>query len=288
MENNRKILDIELDLLLEAIFRKYKYDFRQYSKASVRRRLQAAMGPFGVDSISGLQAMVLHDPTAFGQLLQFLTVPVTEMFRDPHYFRAVRELVVPHLKTYPSLKIWVAGCSTGEEAYSLAILLEEEGLLERTMIYATDINPQSLKRAEAGIYGLKDIAKFTDNYQKSGGRRAFADYYTAAYDAAAFSARLKQKILFTDHSLATDSVFSEMHFISCRNVLIYFERKLQDRAIGLFCDSLAPEGFLGIGEKESLRFSSHSAEFESFDNLTRLYRKRLPIGIQRGRKGEAS
>lgn len=286
MDNGRKIQEIELDLLLEAIFRKYNYDFRQYSKASVRRRIQAAMAPFGADSISALQALVLHDNAAFARLLQFLTVPVTEMFRDPHYFRAVRDLVVPHLKTYPSLKVWVAGCSTGEEAYSIAILLEEEGLLERTMIYATDINPQSLKKAEAGIYGLKEMAKFTDNYQKAGGKRAFSDYYTAAYDAAAFSPRLKQKILFTDHSLATDSVFSEMHFISCRNVLIYFERKLQDRAIGLFFDSLAPEGFLGIGEKESLRFSSRASEFEPVDSMSRVYRKRHPHG--RGRKGEAS
>lgn len=283
MDKGRKIQEIELDLLLEAIFRKYNYDFRQYSKASVRRRIQAAMGPFDVDSISALQALVLHDSSAFARLLQFLTVPVTEMFRDPHYFRAVRELVAPHLKTYPSLKIWVAGCSTGEEAYSLAILLEEEGLLERTMIYATDINPQSLKKAEAGIYSLKDLAKFTANYQKAGGQRAFSDYYTAAYDAAAFSAHLKQKILFTDHSLATDSVFSEMHFISCRNVLIYFERKLQDRAIGLFHDSLTPGGFLGIGEKESLRFSSRAPEFDAVDTASRLYRKRLP----HGRKGEA-
>jgi chemotaxis protein methyltransferase CheR len=288
LDKERKIQEIELDLLLEAIFRKYNYDFRQYSKASVRRRIQAAMGPFDVESISALQAQVLHDNTAFARLLQFLTVPVTEMFRDPHYFRAIRELVVPHLRTYPSLKIWVAGCSTGEEAYSLAILLEEEELLERTMIYATDINPQSLKKAEAGIYNLKEMAKFTDNYQKAGGKRAFSDYYTAAYDAAAFAPRLKQKILFTDHSLATDSVFSEMHLISCRNVLIYFERKLQDRAIGLFFDSLAPEGFLGIGEKESLRFSSRASEFDSIDSTSRIYRKRLPHGVGRGRKGEAS
>jgi chemotaxis protein methyltransferase CheR len=287
LDQKRKIQEIELDLLLEAIFRKYNYDFRQYSKASVRRRIQAALGPFGADSISALQALVLHDNSAFARLLQFLTVPVTEMFRDPHYFRAIRELVVPHLRTYVSLKIWVAGCSTGEEAYSLAILLDEEGLLDRSMIYATDINPQSLKKAEAGIYNLKDMAKFTDNYQKSGGKRAFSDYYTAAYEAAAFSARLKQKILFTDHSLATDSVFSEMQFISCRNVLIYFERKLQDRAIGLFLDSLAPEGFLGIGEKESLRFSSRVSEFESIDNASRIYRKRPAHALGRTRKGES-
>jgi chemotaxis protein methyltransferase CheR len=287
LEQERKTQDIELELLLEAIFRKYKYDFRQYSRASLRRRLQGAMSALDAKSISGVQDIILRDNSAFARLLQYFTVPVTEMFRDPHYFRAVREIVVPHLKTYPSLKIWVAGCSTGEEAYSLAILLEEEGLLERTMIYATDINPQSLKAAEAGIYGLKEMAKFTDNYQKAGGKRSFSDYYTAAYDAAALSAHLKRKILFTDHSLATDSVFSEMHFISCRNVLIYFERGLQDRAIGLFCDSLAPEGFLGIGEKESLRFSSRAAEFDSLDHASRLYRKRPAVSLHRPRKGEA-
>jgi chemotaxis protein methyltransferase CheR len=286
LDKERKIQEIELDLLLEAVFRKYNYDFRQYSKASVKRRVQAALGPLEAKTISGLQDQVLHDNSAFARLLQYLTVPVTEMFRDPHYFRALRELVVPHLKTYSSLKTWVAGCSTGEEAYSIAILLDEEGLLERSMIYATDINPQSLKTAEAGIYDLKDLAKFTDNYQKAGGKKEFSEYYTAAYDAAGFSPRLKQKILFTDHSLATDSVFSEMHLISCRNVLIYFERNLQDRAIGLFADSLAPDGFLGIGEKESLRFSSRSEEFETVDQSSRIYRKRRPRPA-RPRRGEA-
>lgn len=276
MEHERKIQDIELDLLLEAIFRRYNYDFRQYSKASLKRRVDAAMSKFQLTTISALQGHILHESAAFPRLLQFLTVPVTEMFRDPAYFRAIREEVLPHLRTYPSLKFWVAGCSTGEEAYSLAILLEEEGLLERAMIYATDINPHSLKKAETGIYDEKDLEKHTENYFRGGGKRSLEDYYTKAYGAVAMLPRFKKKILFTDHSLATDSVFSEMHFISCRNVMIYFERPLQERTVGIFYDSLSKDGFLGIGEKENLRFVAHPECFELFSAEGRIYRKRLP------------
>jgi len=268
-----KIEAIELELLLEAIFRKYNYDFRQYSKASLRRRLQSALLDFQVNTISALQDRLLHDETSFPRLLQYLTISVTELFRDPPYFKAIRESIVPHLKTYPSLKIWVAGCSTGEEVYSLAILFEEEGILDRTLIYATDINPESLKKAETGIYDIKDIARSTENYQRSGGKKNFSDYYTVDYGAAAILPYLRQKVLFTDHSLATDSVFSAVHFISCRNVMIYFEKPLQDRAVGLFYDSLEHRGFLGIGEKESLRFSGNSKDFEVV-SASRLYRKK--------------
>lgn len=268
-----KIEAIELELLLEAIFRKYNYDFRQYSKASLRRRLQSALLDFQVNTISALQDRLLHDETSFPRLLQYLTISVTELFRDPPYFKAIRESIVPHLKTYPSLKIWVAGCSTGEEVYSLAILFEEEGILDRTLIYATDINPESLKKAETGIYDIKDIARSTENYQRSGGKKNFSDYYTVGYGAAAILPYLRQKVLFTDHSLATDSVFSAVHFISCRNVMIYFEKPLQDRAVGLFYDSLEHRGFLGIGEKESLRFSGNSKDFEVV-SASRLYRKK--------------
>lgn len=280
MIQKEDIEDIELDLLLEAVFRKYKYDFRLYSRASLKRRTQAALSQFRLKTISSIQELILHDNFAFSKLLQFLTVPVTEMFRDPDYFKAIREQVVPHLKTYPSLKLWVAGCSTGEEAYSFAILLEEEGLLDRTIIYGTDINPESLKKAQSGIYDLGEITKFTQNYQKAGGKKEFSDYYTVAYGAAALVPRLKEKILFTDHSLATDSVFSEVQLISCRNVLIYFEKELQDRAVHLFFDSLTPEGFLGIGEKESLRFSSVASEFDNFARAVRIHRKRLPTGAK--------
>lgn len=276
MKEKDKIEDIELTLLLEAIFLKYNYDFRKYSKASLKRRTHAAMAEMKIASISELQGLILHEASPFTKLLQYLTVPVTEMFRDPPYYNSIRTHVIGHLKTYPSLKIWVAGCSTGEEAYSLAILLEEEGLLNKVIIYATDINPISLEKAKQGIYNLLDIPKFTKNYQQSGGKRSFSDYYTVAYGAAAFLPKLREKILFTDHSLATDSVFSEVQFISCRNVLIYFEKDLQNRAVDLFHQSLAPEGFLGIGEKESLRFSAMADSFEEFDRGSRIYRKKLP------------
>ena len=219
------------------------------------------MTRFGCETLSQLQDRVLHEPTVFPALLDYLTVQVSEMFRDPAYFRSLRETVVPLLRTYPSLKVWVAGCSTGEEVYSLAILLREEGLLERTLIYATDINPQALQKAEAGVYDLDRIAGFTENHRKSGARSSLSDYYTAAYGRAVFDKSLKQHIVFSDHSLATDSVFAEVQLVSCRNVLIYFDRELQDRALGLFRDALCRKGFLGIGAKESLRFSAHADAF---------------------------
>jgi len=209
----------------------------------------------------------------FAGMLQYFTVQVSEMFRDPAYFAAVRQKVVPLLATHPVAKVWVAGCSTGEEAWSLAILLEEEGLLSRALIYATDINPQALATAQAGVYALDRIAHFSTNYMKAGGKGSLADYYTAAYGNAILDKRLKSQIVFSDHSLATDTVFSEVEFVSCRNVLIYFDRDLQSRAIGLFHDSLSPRGFLGIGSKESLRFSRYAQAFEEFAIPERIYRK---------------
>jgi chemotaxis protein methyltransferase CheR len=196
------------------------------------------------------------------------------MFRDPTYFRSLREKVVPLLRTYPSLKVWVAGCSTGEEVYSLAILLREEELLERTLIYATDINPQSLQRAAAGIYAADRIAGFTENHRKAGGRASLSDYYTAAYGRAVFDKSFRRHIVFSDHSLATDSVFAEVQLVSCRNVLIYFNSDLQNRAIGLFRDALCRKGFLGIGMKESLAFSSHAQSFVDVVYPDRIFQKR--------------
>ena len=265
--------DIEIKLLLEAIFRKYHYDFRNYSSASIKRRLVQARDHFGCASYSQLQDRVLHDGAILRELLAFLTVQVSEMFRDPAYFRAIREKVVPHLRTYPSLKIWVAGCSSGEEVYSLAILFREEGLEDKVMIYATDINPEALKKAEAGIYDMERIPLFTQNHRQSGGKSSLSDYYTAAYGAVSFDKTLRSRVLFSDHSLVTDAVFGEMHLISCRNVLIYFDRDLQDRAIGLFRDSLGRKGFLGIGAKETLRFSKHSDAFADFSREDRIYQK---------------
>jgi len=265
--------DIELKMLVEAVYLKYNYDFRDYTGASQKRRVLVAMREMDCDTVSALQARVMHEPDGFAQLLQYLTIPVTEMFRDPEYWVALREHVVPLLRTYPSLKLWVAGCSTGEEVYSLAILLQEEGLLERSLIYATDINPASLEAARRGVFALERMRLYTENYQKAGGKRAFSDYYTAAYDGALFDRALVENVTFADHSLATDSVFSETHFVSCRNVLIYFNRKLQDRVLGLFHESLCYRGFLGLGSKESIEFSSYAGRFDVLARRERLYRK---------------
>jgi chemotaxis protein methyltransferase CheR len=265
--------DLELDLLIEAIYRQYHYDFRQYAIASLKRRLTSAMPGLGCETLSQVQHKVLHEPDSFQKLLDYLTVPVSEMFRDPKYFRSLREHVVPLLRTYPSLKVWVAGCSTGEEAYSLAILLREEGLLARTLIYATDINPHTLRKAQAGVYDAERMAGFSQNHQKSGAGVSLSEYYTAAYGRAVFDKSLKQHIVFSDHSLATDSVFAEVQLVSCRNVLIYFNRELQDRAIGLFREALCRRGFLGIGSKESLRFTSHAQAFTEISAENRIYQK---------------
>jgi chemotaxis protein methyltransferase CheR len=209
----------------------------------------------------------------FAQMLDFLTVQVSEMFRDPAYFRVLRNEVVPVLKTYPSIKIWVAGCSRGEEVWSMAIMLAEEGLLERSLIYATDINPDALKSASAGVYAIDRIPQFSDNYVAAGGRGSLSDYYHAAYKGAIFDRARRQRTLFADHSLATDSVFSEVHFVSCRNVLIYFDKPLQDRALGLFSEALVHRGYLGRGSKESLHFSAHRPLFTEIPGGQRVYRK---------------
>lgn len=270
---NISSVDIELRLLMEAIYLKYSYDFRDYAGTSQKRRVLHALRQLNCPTISALQEKVLHEPAMFMQLLQYLTIPVSQMFRDPEYFFSLRREIVPFLKTYPSLKIWIAGCSTGEEVYSMAILLKEEDLLERSIIYATDINPESLDKARKGVFALEHLKTYTANYQKAGGTRAFSDYYTAAYGAALFDRSLIENITFADHSLATDSVFAETHLISCRNVLIYFNKKLQDRAFGLFHESLCHRGFLGLGSKESIDFSAYAGSFEAFIRKERVFRK---------------
>ncbi|MCD0501751.1 CheR family methyltransferase [Bordetella petrii] len=269
--------DIEQRLLIDAIFHRYHYDFRGYAQASLKRRLQTALTQFDCRTLSQLQDRVLHDASVFPALLDYLTVQVSDMFRDPEYFMGLRTHVVPILRTYPSLKIWVAGCSTGEEAYSLAILLYEEGLLGRSLIYATDINPHALKAAESGVFGLDRAAVFTENHARSGAPCSLSDYYTARYGRIAFDKSLRKHIVFSDHSLATDSVFAETQFISCRNVLIYFERELQDRALGLFRESLCHRGFLGLGTRESLRFSACSDSFDDVAVPERIYRKKAGL-----------
>ena len=269
-----KVEDIEIRLLLEALYTRYHYDFRNYSMASIKRRLRQARDQLGFSNFSALQERVLHEPTMLPRLMRYLTVQVSEMFRDPGYFRAIREKVIPHLRTYPSLKVWVAGCSEGEELYSLAILFREEGLDDRTIFYATDINQEALHAAEAGVYAVDRLQLFTENHRKSGGRSSLSDYYQAAYGRASFNKSLRRNVVFSDHSLVTDAVFGEMHLISCRNVLIYFDRDLQDRALGLFKDSLARKGFLGLGAKESLRLSRHSGAFEEFVREEKIYQRR--------------
>jgi chemotaxis protein methyltransferase CheR len=267
------INDLELRLLLEAIYLRFHYDFRQYSRASLERRIARASAALGCETTSALQERVLHDPAAFSRLLQFLTVQVSDMFRDPSYFRTFRERIVPFLKTYPSLKLWVAGCATGEEAYSFAITLLEENLLDRTIIYATDINPAGLREAEDGVYSLDRIGLFTENHRLSGAPCSLSKYYTARYDAAVFDRALRKQIVFSDHSLATDTAFAEVQLVSCRNVLIYFDLSLQNRAVRVFSEALCRKGFLGLGSKESLRLSEHRPLFTEFSAEDRWYQK---------------
>lgn len=265
--------DLELRLLLEAIYGRYHYDFRSYAVASLRRRLAQALVQLEVKTYSGLQEKILHDHAAFPRLLQYLTVPVSEMFRDPDYYLALRRQVLPRLRTYPSLKIWIAGCSTGEEVYSFAILLAEEGLLDRSLIYATDINTESLRKAKAGVYEVDRIRQFTENHQRAGGHGSLSEHYTAAHGGALFDKTLRKNVVFSDHSLATDSVFAEVQLVSCRNVLIYFNKELQERALGLFKDALSHMGFLGLGSKESLHFSRHAPAFTELDAEARIYQR---------------
>jgi len=269
----RTLFDIELGLLLEGVYRQYQHDFRSYSVASMRRRIHQAMERFGCATVSELQGKILHDPAIFAQMLQYFTVQVSEMFRDPDYFLALRRAVVPVLRTYASIKIWVAGCSSGEEVWSLAILLHEEGLLERSLIYATDINPVAIKQAESGIYDIERIAAFSRNYRAAGGSGSLSDYYRTDMHDAIFDRQLRRQIVFADHSLATDSVFSEVHLVSCRNVLIYFNRDLQDRAVGLFHEALVRRGFLGLGAKESLRFSAWADRFVDVAPTEKIYQR---------------
>jgi chemotaxis protein methyltransferase CheR len=268
--------DQDVERLIAGIYRAYHYDFRDYAMSSLKRRLGAAMTRFRCASLAELEDRVLGDGVAFQVLLDYLTVQVSEMFRDPTYFNSLREQVIPELRTYPSVKVWVAGCSTGEELWSLAILFHEEDLLSRTIFYATDINSGSLRTAARGIYPLDRMAAYSRNYLAAGGKASLSDYYTAAYDGAIIDSTFKAQAVFADHSLATDSVFSEVHLVSCRNVLIYFDKTLQNRAIGLFREALVHRGFLGIGMKESLTSSAHASAFAEHVGRDRIYVKVAP------------
>lgn len=274
--NDRDLEDLEIDLLLEAVFRRYGHDFRRYARASIRRRVKRVMERGGVGTASELIPRILRDERFFGEILGEFSITVTEMFRDPGYYRRLREEVVPYLKTYPYARIWHAGCATGEEVYSMAIVLEEEGFYDRVTLFATDFNDQALRRAAEGIYPLDRMRDYTVNYLAAGGKRSFSDYYHASYDSAIMSGTLRRNVTFADHNLATDGVFSEVHFISCRNVLIYFNRQLQNRALTLFRDSLVHGGLLALGSRECLRFSAVEDDFQIVDAKWRIYRKAAP------------
>lgn len=273
--NDTSVEDIELELLLEAIFRRYGYDFRNYSKASMKRRVKHFMAGSGQDKISEVTAKILHNQDFFQDLIQDFSVPVTEMFRDPDVYASLRDKIIPFLRTYPFIKIWHAGCASGEEVYSLAILLQEENLYDRSIIYATDFNESMLQKAKQGIYPIAEVKKFIDNYRKSGGIRSLSDYFEAHYDSVIMSHSLKKNITFARHNLAVDQAFGEMHLVMCRNVLIYFDRILQDRVLHLFDESLIRGGFLCMGKKETLHFSEIQPFYEEFDRENKLYRKKL-------------
>lgn len=264
---------IEIKLFLEAIYLKYGYDFRDYAPAHIKRRLMNRLKTSELSSISMMQEKILNDRIFFEEVLSDLSIAVTEMFRDPDFYRKIREEVIPVLKTYPFVRIWYAGCATGEEVYSLAILLQEEGLYNRSQIYATDINEQVLQQAKEGIYSIRNIKNYTGNYLKAGGKKSLADYYTAHYDSVIFHETLKKKVVFANHNLATDGVFGEMHMVICRNVLIYFNQELQNKVINLFADSLINGGFLGLGIKESLQLYRKKDFFQVVDGKNKIYRK---------------
>jgi chemotaxis protein methyltransferase CheR len=271
---NIEIEQTEVDLLLETIYRRYGYDFRSYARASIERRTRQFLSGSGCASVSEMTAKVLHDREFFSRLAQYYSVPVTEMFRDPIVYRAVREKVVPLLKTWPHFKVWHAGCATGEEVYSLVIVLKEEGVYGRATVYATDFNDSALERAREGVYEIDKLKEATRNYQQTGGKASFSEYYHARYDAAAMDESLKEHIVFSNHNLAVDHAFGEMHLVFCRNVLIYFNRDLQNRALGLFTESLVHGGFLCLGTKEDLQFSDAGNRYEVVDAKARIYKKR--------------
>ncbi len=273
-EDARESERIEISLLLEAIYLKYGYDFRDYARAHIRRRIRHRMNMEHFSSISEMQHRILYDPGFFSKVLPDFSINVSEIFRDPSFYLTVRKEVVPLLRTWPFLKIWHAGCASGEEVYSMAILLKEEGLYKRTQIYATDFNEAILQKAQKGIYPIDLMKGYTCNYQKAGGKGSFSDYYAAKRDVVIFENSLRENMIFATHNLVTDQVFGEMHMIVCRNVLIYFNRDLQRRVIRLFSDSLAPGGFLCLGSKETLLFSGCQGCFDTVSESEKIYKRK--------------
>jgi chemotaxis protein methyltransferase CheR len=264
---------LELQLLLEGIYRRYGFDFREYAPASLKRRVWRRVQAERAGTIAGLLALVLHDADVMERLLLDLSINVTSMFRDPTFYAAFRGQVVPMLRTYPFTRMWIAGCSTGEEVYSLAILLKEEGLYDRTRIYATDINEAVLERARGGVFRLEKMKEYTENYIRAGGKRSFSEYYLAKYEGALFDRTLTQNIVWAPHNLVQDRSFNTFNVIVCRNVMIYFDRALQTRVHQLFYDSLERLGILALGHKESIRFTGLESAYEELNVHEKLYRK---------------
>ncbi len=273
LEDNDEIESIEIDLLLDGIFRRYGYDFRNYASASIRRRIWKFAKLEKLGTISAVQEAVLHDSTIMDRFVLSLTVNVTSMFRDPAFFQALRTEVVPILKTYPMIRIWDAGCATGEEAYSMAIVLKEEGIYDRCRIYATDMNEDVLRKAKAGIFPLSHMKEYTDNYIQSGGKNSFSEYYTAKYDYAIINQELRQNIIFAQHNLVTDKSFNEFNLVLIRNVLIYFNEDLRTKVLDLLHESMASFGILALGKRESLKFSKYEKAYEELDSVMKLYKR---------------
>jgi chemotaxis protein methyltransferase CheR len=265
--------DIEIGLLLEGLYRAHGFDFRDYSRASIKRRILELMRAENVSTVSAFQDRVLHDPTCLDRFVLGISVHATSMFRDPSFYLTFRKRVVPLLKTYPTVQIWVAGCSTGEEVYSLAILLQEERLYGKCRIYATDISQAVLRKARDGIFPLAAMRDYTNNYHQAGGASEFSDYYTAQYDSVIFNSALRSNVVFSEHNLATDGSFNEFQVILCRNVMIYFNKDLQARVHNLLYDSLSMFGVFGLGNKESLKFTPRAAFYEHLNDKDKLYRK---------------
>ena len=276
-EQEKQIEAIEIDILLEALHRHYGYDFRNYAKASITRRIKGLLSKYNLRHISELIPLLLYNRDKFKYFVYDLSIPVTEMFRDHQFFLSVRENIIPYLKTYPHVKIWHAGCATGEEVYSMAIVLEEEKLLKRSTLYATDFNDLALNKAKGGIYSLSDAKQYTRNYQKSGGKGSFGEYYYAEYDNMIIDQKLKEKLVFSNHNLTRDGVFSEVQLIMCRNVMIYFDKHLQNRVLELFTEALVPGGILALGSKETLSFSSVADCYEPIDKKWKIYKKKFKI-----------
>ncbi len=256
---------------MEAVYQRYGYDFRHYAKASIKRRIRNLLDCKKFRHLSEVIPRLLYDERYFEQVVFNFSITITEMFRDPNFYKTLREKVIPYLKTFPFIKIWHAGCATGEEVYSLAIILKEEGLYDRSTIFATDFNDATLKKANSGIYLLKHIKTYTANYQQAGGKESFSDYYYAEYDSVILDKSLKSRITFANHNLVTDNVFGEMHLIFCRNVLIYFDRSLQNRVLKLFRESLIHNGFLCLGNKETIQFSDVNYDFDLTDEEAKTY-----------------